>query len=107
MRFRLGSGNPETPVTGREVVTLPEGQTAYRPLHGVRGISYQPLYHQLDLRLDKSWELDRTSVGAYFDVQNVYNHLYPEIWIYSADWSARKQAIGLPIYPSIGVMVSY
>lgn len=107
VRFRLGSGNPETPVTGREVATVWEGQTIYRPLHGVRGTSYQPLYHQLDLRLDKSWTLDRTTVGAYLDVQNVYNHLYPEIWLYSADWNARASAVGLPIYPSLGVQVSY
>lgn len=107
VRFRLGSGNPETPVTGREIIPLPEGQVAYRPLRGPRGTSYQPLFHQLDLRLDKTWTLRRTTVGAYFDVQNVYNHLYPEIWIYSADWGARQAAIGLPIYPSLGVVVSY
>jgi hypothetical protein len=45
--------------------------------------------------------------SAYFDLQNVYNHLYPEIPIYSADWSVRQGAIGLPIYPSIGVSVQY
>ncbi|MFO7566216.1 MAG: TonB-dependent receptor plug domain-containing protein [Enhygromyxa sp.] len=106
-RFRLGSGNPETPVTGRELIPLREGEVAYRPLRGPRGTSYQPLFHQLDLRLDKTWTLDRTSVGAYFDVQNVYNHIYAEIWIYSADWLARQSAIGLPIYPSLGVVVSY
>jgi hypothetical protein len=107
VRFRLGSGNPETPVSGRENIPLPNGQETYRPLHAPRGTSYQPLFHQLDLRLDKTWIRDRTTVGAYFDVQNVYNHLYPEIWIYSADWTARQSAIGLPIYPSIGVIVSY
>jgi hypothetical protein len=107
VRFRLGSGNPETPVTGREIVPLPEGQEDYRPLRAPRGTTYKPLFHQLDLRLDKSWVLERTTVGAYIDVQNVYNHLYPEVWIYSDDWTARQSAIGLPIYPSIGVIVSY
>jgi hypothetical protein len=106
-RFRLGSGNPEAPVTGREVVPISEGEVYYRPVRGQRGTSYQPLFHQLDLRLDKTWTLRRTNVGAYLDVQNVYNHLYPEIWIYSADWTARQNAIGLPIYPSLGVVVSY
>jgi hypothetical protein len=49
----------------------------------------------------------RTSVITYLDVQNVYNHLYPESWIYSADWSTRGQRLGLPIYPSLGVRLEY
>src|SRR5690606_10541596 len=106
-RFRLGSGNPETPVTGVELVPLEEGQLGYRPLRGPRGASPQPLCHPLDVRHDSSWTLRRATVGAYLDVQNVYNHVYAEIWIYSADWSARRSAIGLPIYPSAGVSVGY
>jgi hypothetical protein len=107
LRFRLGSGNPQSPVTGRDIIQLESGEQLYRPLREPRGSEYQPLFHQLDIRVDKTWTLDRTNVGVYFDVQNIYNHLYPELWIYSADWSAREQAIGLPIYPSLGVTVSY
>jgi hypothetical protein len=107
LRFRLSSGNPMTPVTGREVVPVDASTTIIRPLRGVRGSEYQPLFHQLDLRLDKGWVLDRVRVGAYLDIQNVYNRWYPEFWIYSTDWSARQQAIGLPIYPSVGVQVEY
>lgn len=107
LRFRLGSGNPQSPVTGRDIVQLKDGDLHYRPLREPRGAEYQPLFHQLDIRVDKAWTLDRTSVGIYFDVQNIYNHLYPEFWIYSTDWSHRERAIGLPIYPSLGVTVSY
>lgn len=107
LRFRLGSGNPERPITGRETVQDTAGTFTYRPIRGPRGASYQALFHQLDIRLDKRWMLRRTSVGAYIDVQNVYNHTYPEIWIYSSDWSYRQAAVGLPIYPSIGVEVTY
>jgi hypothetical protein len=107
LRLRLGSGNPQSPVTGRDILQLSSGEHLYRPLRGPRGTEYQPLFHQLDIRVDKTWTLDRASVGVYFDVQNIYNHLYPEFWIYSADWSARERAIGLPIYPSLGLTVSY
>jgi hypothetical protein len=107
LRFRLGSGNPQSPVTGRDIIQSESGEQYFRPLREPRGSEYQPLFHQLDIRVDKTWTLDRTNVGVYFDVQNIYNHLYPELWIYSADWSAREQAIGLPIYPSLGVTVSY
>jgi hypothetical protein len=107
LRFRLGSGNPQSPVTGRDIVPLSGGDVLYRPLRSPRGTEYQPLFHQLDIRVDKTWTLDRMNVGVYFDVQNIYNHIYPEFWIYSTDWSARERAIGLPIYPSLGLTVSY
>jgi hypothetical protein len=61
----------------------------------------------LDIRLDKRWMLRRSSVAAYLDVQNVYNRMCPELWIYSTDLSSRRAAIGLPIYPSIGVEVTF
>ncbi|WP_181197305.1 TonB-dependent receptor [Enhygromyxa salina] len=106
LRFRLVSGNPETPVVGRQIGSN-NGRWSYRPIRAPRGTTYQPLFHQLDLRLDKQWVLDRTSVTAYLDVQNVYNRLYPEVWIYTSDWAERRSLIGLPIYPSLGVQVDF
>ena len=46
-------------------------------------------------------------VSAYLDVQNVYNHWYPEVTVYANDWSQQASLIGLPIYPSLGVQVDY
>jgi hypothetical protein len=96
---------PVTPVVGGSKPDGPYPQTD--PLDGDYNSARMPVFHQLDIRVDKTWTLDRASVGVYFDVQNIYNHLYPEFWIYSADWSARERAIGLPIYPSLGLTVSY
>ena len=106
LRFRLVSGNPESPIVGRQVVAR-SGRWFYVPLRAPRGTAYQPLFHQLDIRLDKRWTLDRTSVTAYLDVQNVYNRIYPEVWLYTRDWAERRSLIGLPIYPSLGVQVEF
>jgi hypothetical protein len=106
LRFRLVSGNPETPVVGRTIIAQ-GGTWHYRPLRAPRGTTYQPLFHQLDIRVDKRWTLDRVAVTAYLDVQNVYNRIYPEVWIYSTDWAERRSLIGLPIYPSLGVQVDF
>ncbi|KIG13899.1 TonB family protein / TonB-dependent receptor [Enhygromyxa salina] len=106
-RFRLVSGNPETPVVGRQIFASGTGDWDYFPLRAPRGTSYQPLFHQLDLRLDKRWVKDRVSVTAYLDVQNVYNRIYPEVWIYTRDWAERRSLIGLPVYPSLGVQVDF
>jgi hypothetical protein len=106
MRFRVVSGNPESPVLAGEAATFDEGP-GYRPIRGEFGSTYQPVFHQLDLRLDKRWVRDRASVTAYIDVQNIYNHIYPEVPVYTRDWAQRASLIGLPIFPSLGVQIDY
>ncbi len=106
VRFRVVSGNPEAAVIGAEAVQTPFG-TGYRPIRAAFGDSYRPIFHQLDIRLDKTWVAKRASVSLYFDVQNVYNRWYPEVYVYSADWRDRSQIIGLPIFPSLGIRVDY
>lgn len=105
-RFRIVSGNPLETVLGGEAVNSPYGWY-YRPIRGERGTTYQPVFHQLDLRIDKRWPLKRVAVTAYLDVQNVYDRRYPEVYIYTRDWSQRSSLLGLPIYPSLGVQIDY
>ncbi|NJK31916.1 MAG: TonB-dependent receptor plug domain-containing protein [Deltaproteobacteria bacterium] len=105
-RFRLVSGNPEAPVIGTLVTQSPMGFD-YEPIRGELGTSYGPLFHQLDLRIDKTWYAKWISIIAYLDVQNVYNHLHPEIWVYSVDWTERSQRVGLPIFPSLGLRIEF
>ncbi len=105
-RFRLVSGNPVSPVLGAEAVSTEFGN-AYRPIRGEFGSRYQPLFHQLDLRLDKRWVRDRATINAYIDIQNIYNYMYPEVPIYTRDWSQQASLLGLPIFPSLGVQVEY
>lgn len=105
-RFRVVSGNPLETVLGAEMVNSSYG-TYYRPIRGDRGTTYQPVFHQLDLRIDKRWTMRRVSVTAYLDVQNVYDRRYPEVLVYTRDWASRSSLIGLPIYPSFGVQVDY
>ena len=107
MRFRLVSGNPERPVLAAGIDSHNSFGWFREPIRGELGMSYRPLFHQLDLRLDKRWLLDRVGVTAYLDVQNVYNHRHPEVDVYAHDWSERSGRYGLPIYPSLGVQVDY
>lgn len=103
-RFRLVSGSPFTDIAG--VIWVPPSDEAVSA-SGPPNEARFPLFHQLDLRVDKSWLLQRVEVGAYIDVQNVYNHLNPEAYIYSPDYSRRVDAVGLPILPSLGVRIDY
>jgi hypothetical protein len=107
LRFRVVSGNPESPVLGGELVSWDLLGSYYRPIRGEFGSRYQPVFHQLDVRLDKRWVKDRASVSVYLDIQNIYNNVYPEVPVYTRDWSQRSSLVGLPIFPSLGIQVEY
>jgi hypothetical protein len=104
-RFRLVSGPLETPVAARP--SLPAIYSAdagtYVPLQGKPFTDRLPVFHQLDLRVDKRWQFRAWALSAYLDVQNVYNHAAAEGYVYSFDYSKRGYQTGVPIIPSIGL----
>jgi hypothetical protein len=101
-RFRVTSGYPFTPVVG----TI-RHNAGVVPVYGHYNGARLPAFHQLDLRIDKSWILRRARVTWYFDVQNVYNRQNPEAAIYSVDYREQLGFVGLPIFPSLGLRVDY
>jgi TonB family protein len=103
-RFRLVSGNPNTPVVGG---VYDAGGGFYQALSGAVNSERIPAFHQLDVRVDKRWTWKRTSLTLYVDVQNVYNHQNTEFWIYSYDFSGRRPVASLPIIPSLGVKFEF
>jgi TonB family protein len=104
-RFRLVSGNLNT-----EAVRPPrvpalysaDGATYVAQQGEVNG-SRLPLFHQLDVRLDKRWQFRDWRLSAYFDIWNVYNHRSIEGVQYNYNFSQRTYAAGLPILPSLGL----
>lgn len=62
-----------------------------------------PLFHQLDLRLDKRWQFKAWQLSAYLDVQNVYNNSNTEGIQYNFNYTSRQFVSGLPILPSFGL----
>ena len=75
-KWRFVGGVPYTPIdleasanvlnwdyTGREILD-------YDRYNSER---FQP-FHQLDLRVDKEWFLDKLTLNLYFDIQNLYNY---------------------------------
>ncbi|WAS94960.1 TonB-dependent receptor [Nannocystis punicea] len=105
-RFRLVTGLPYTPIVGGidGEGMYPEGTL---PLFGGPNSARMPVFHQLDLRVDRTWILRRCVVGAYLDVMNLYNHQNAEGVTYSQDFSSTRAAVGLPILPVLGVQVTY
>jgi TonB family protein len=104
VRFRLVTGNPETPV----VATAYDADSdIYWPIYGETNSARLPMFHQLDLRIDKNWNLKAIKLAIYLDVQNVYNQKNVEGYSYSYDYSQRVYFTGLPILPSLGLKLEY
>lgn len=104
-RFRVISGSLDTPVLSPPALPalFAADAGAYVPLQGEPFSRRLPLFHQLDLRVDKRWQFRQWALSAYLDVQNAYNNAAVESLLYSYDFSQSTVQTGLPILPSIGV----
>jgi hypothetical protein len=99
-RFRLVSGNPFTPIKNG-IYDASGG--SYFPILGDRNSDRQPAFHQLDLRVDKTWTWNYVALNAYIDIQNIYNRRNVEGLLYSDDFTQVRVLAGLPILPSLGL----
>lgn len=101
-RYRFVSGNPDTPVLGgiRDMVT---GDWA--AVYGENNSTRLPSFHQVDVRVDKTWTLDLWKLTLYLDVQNATNRGNVEAYLYKYDFdpSERQAITGLPVLPILGV----
>jgi TonB family protein len=99
-RFRVVSGNPYTPCLGG---ALDAATTSYSCIAGPSFSDRLPIFHQLDLRLDKHWYFDGYQISAYLDVYNAYDRGNAEGIAYNFDYSQHIYQTGLPIVPSLGI----
>jgi hypothetical protein len=100
-RFRYVTGSPYTPELGG---TLDYDAGTYAPVtSSSRNSRRLPAFHQLDVRVDKTWKFQSWALGAYLDVQNAYNHQNTESIGYNFDYSQTSATHGLPILPIVGI----
>jgi TonB family protein len=100
-RYRLVSGNPFTPST---YGFYDANAATYLALTGFPVNSARlPLFHQLDLRIDKTWKFKEWQLTAYADIVNVYNAGNVEAIQYNYNHTRQSYVTGLPILPSLGL----
>ncbi|MBI4701045.1 MAG: TonB-dependent receptor [Deltaproteobacteria bacterium] len=113
-RFRLVSGNLVTPYVCDASIQQCDPNRIGALLHGSSGIyrplpsgSFRserlPLYHELDVRVDKRWKFASWQFSAYLDVINADNQRNVEGVEYNYNFTRREYVTGLPIIPSIGL----
>ena len=59
------------------------------PLQGEPFSRRLPLFHQLDLRVDKRWQFESWRFSTYLDVQNAYNNAAVEDIAYNYNFSKQ------------------
>lgn len=99
-RFRLTSGNPYTPVSS----AVYEASTGvYQPVNARPFSARNPMFQQLDLRVEKMWQFKHWNLATYLDIQNAYNAKNYEGFDYSYDYQKREPIAGLSFVPNLGV----
>jgi TonB family protein len=109
-RFSLVSGALDTPsLLQSDPGALPglfaSDAGTYAKLEGAPYSRRLPLRHQLDVRVDKHWQLKRVRMSVYLDIQNVYNHPSDEGFTYNYNYANSGFQTGVPIIPSLGFRV--
>lgn len=103
-RLRLVSGNPTTPTRqGRVYFDADENEYSVDVSNVPRNSGRLPLFHQLDVRIDKTWTFDLWKLTAYLEVFNAYNASNVESFQYDYRFRERTAITGLPIVPTLGV----
>jgi TonB family protein len=99
-RFRYVTGSPYTPELGG---TMDYDAGTYAPVTSLaRNSARLPAFHQLDLRVDKTWKFKAWSLSWYLDVQNAYIHQNTEAISYNFDYSQTTATHGIPFLPITG-----
>ena len=100
LRFRYATGNPYTPAVRSFYDVHSDG---YLPIWGPTYSARMPSFHQLDLRIDKTFTFNRWRFLAYLDLQNLYAAKSAEAALFNYDFSKVAFVTGLPFLPVLGV----
>ncbi len=103
-RFRLVSGNPYTVSTRLDYDV---DSFTYEATSGEYNAERLPTFHQLDIRIDKTFRFRTWKLEAYLEILNVYNRANPEQVTYNFDYSERTYINSLPFLPNLGLRVDF
>lgn len=126
-RWRFAGGAPLTPYDVVRSSQIDVWQENHRPVLDYSLVNSQrlPSFHQLDLRVDKTWYFKKWTFALYLDIQNLYNYkaygadvLMPETDLngnYVKDPNNPNQyvmksysnEIGGTIIPTFGVIIEF
>ena len=99
-KWTAHTGNPFTPVIGTSG-TRTDGRSI--PVYGALNSERFPIYHRLDVRVDRTFKTKTGKLTLFIDVVNVYDNQNVENYTYNRDFSRRTAVVGFPRFPSFGL----
>jgi hypothetical protein len=75
----------------------------YEPVFGEVNSTRLDASHQLDVRLDRSWQFKRWKLAIFLDVQNVYANAAVLDYQYNFDYTDSEAFKNIPILPAFGI----
>jgi TonB family protein len=105
-RFRYVTGAPTTPLEHRYDV-YGSDSNRFTATRGETFSARERPFHQLDVRVDKSFLMESWTLGVYLDVQNVYNTTNVEARFTDYRFRNEYEVPGIPILPVLGVKGSF
>jgi hypothetical protein len=99
-RWQLATGLPYTEITG---AAYDENIGHYVPGFGPAYAARYQTQHQLDLRVERTWQRKGYRLAVFADLGNVYRHARVLRYQYSEDFMTRKPVTDMLPLPSIGL----
>ena len=107
-KWQYRTGNPYTPVVGREIMRHPDtGRPQYTPVFGETNSARVPPFHRLDIRISKSFIYQRWRWGIFLELLNAYNRKNVLDVDYNRTYTEERNVYQLPIVPYLGLTVEF
>lgn len=100
LKWNYHSGSPYTPIVGTSG-NYPDGR--FIPRYAGINSGTLPVYHKLDLRVDRYMVMDHWKMNAYLELNNVYRRKNIAGYTYNADYSSRDPVYTFELPVSFGL----
>lgn len=99
-RLRLFTGRPYTDFVDG---TFDADQTDYEPFRGPHLGARHDTFHQLDVRVEKTWLFNHFTMAMYLDIQNLFNIENTEGIQRDYRYRERAPVRSVPFLPTLGI----
>jgi len=103
-RVRYATGFPRSEVID---AYYDARRDTFQPVFGRQNGIRIPAFFQIDARVAKHFEVAKTSIDVYLEVQNVTDRSNSEELVYNSDYTRTRYITSLPILPVAGLRWSF